>query len=459
MGAWNITARDGNDQDPAHFSPSHELTATDDYYTRYKQYLTDGGLLAVRAAGVNVGQVWDDHEIANDMWGDGAENHDDEEDGISWAARKANGLEAWLDYMPVRGTTVGYRASHFGAAEVVSMNTRWGSENIDIGEPQYEEALWSLHDPALWKGEDGEYSSPWTDPARAGGVAVARAQMLAILESRQAFSEEQLQWILNKIGGSSAANVILLSGTQALSNMWNYGDITLAGTSFEPLLKMVATGTPDFRSVLYGTAGKGTTDILFAILYGLYRGSDTLAQAQGQLQQLISACDARPNGGKCTILSGDVHNGYITQHSERVAELTSPSVSAIGLVQNFVTSLPNGFADIPGAIASSTGFDMLNMLQSREAGDLASALANSQALGGALYSGDPATIGSTWGEIAAAAPYPKVVAQDVAHNGFGVTHCTAAGCSYTIRGLPIGCLSTPTPIEAIGCVFNDVHTV
>ena len=48
----------------------------------------------------------------------------EEEDGISWAARKANGLVAWLDYMPVRGTTVGWLAAHGLASSACTSSSR-----------------------------------------------------------------------------------------------------------------------------------------------------------------------------------------------------------------------------------------------------------------------------------------------------------------------------------------------
>jgi hypothetical protein len=55
------------------------------------------------------------------------------------------------------------------------------------------------------------------------------------------------------------------------------------------------------------------------MLYGLYRSEDTTAHAQAQLQQITAACDLRPRG--CIILSGDVHNGYVSHRGLPAARL------------------------------------------------------------------------------------------------------------------------------------------
>ena len=40
--------------------------------------------------------MWDDHEIANDPWMHGAQNHDPETDG-DWEVRKRAAVQAYLD--------------------------------------------------------------------------------------------------------------------------------------------------------------------------------------------------------------------------------------------------------------------------------------------------------------------------------------------------------------------------
>ncbi len=49
--------------------------------------------------------VWDDHEIANDAWRGGAENHQDDEG--RWQDRRDAAIRAWFEWMPVRGVPNG----------------------------------------------------------------------------------------------------------------------------------------------------------------------------------------------------------------------------------------------------------------------------------------------------------------------------------------------------------------
>ncbi len=45
--------------------------------------------------------VWDDHEVANDSWSGGAENHQPETEG-AFAVRKSAALQAYYEWMPIR---------------------------------------------------------------------------------------------------------------------------------------------------------------------------------------------------------------------------------------------------------------------------------------------------------------------------------------------------------------------
>jgi alkaline phosphatase D len=54
--------------------PPTEIIALDDYRRRYALYRTDQDLQAVHQQHTFV-CVWDDHEVANNSWRDGAENH------------------------------------------------------------------------------------------------------------------------------------------------------------------------------------------------------------------------------------------------------------------------------------------------------------------------------------------------------------------------------------------------
>jgi len=84
--------------------PAGEILTLADYRTRYAQYRSDPDLRALHAKSAFI-CVWDDHEIANDTWKDGAENHNPATEG-SFAARKQAAIQAYVEWMPIRPVIV-----------------------------------------------------------------------------------------------------------------------------------------------------------------------------------------------------------------------------------------------------------------------------------------------------------------------------------------------------------------
>ncbi|MFQ5562631.1 MAG: alkaline phosphatase D family protein [Parvularculaceae bacterium] len=80
--------------------PAHELLTLDDYRRRHAQYKADPSTQAVHAAHPFI-PVWDDHEISNNSWKSGADNHDPLTEG-DWEGRRRAGLQAYYEWMPVR---------------------------------------------------------------------------------------------------------------------------------------------------------------------------------------------------------------------------------------------------------------------------------------------------------------------------------------------------------------------
>ena len=79
--------------------PATETITLDDYRRRYQQYHTDTDLQLARAAKPFI-CIWDDHEIANDAWVNGAQNHDESE-GL-YTARRDAAVQAYHEWMPIR---------------------------------------------------------------------------------------------------------------------------------------------------------------------------------------------------------------------------------------------------------------------------------------------------------------------------------------------------------------------
>ncbi len=101
--------------------PAHETLSLTDYRVRHGLYKTDPQLQRLHAS-VPWVITWDDHEIANDTWSDGAENHDPATEG-SFADRKAAARQAYAEWMPVRLTDDGriYRRLRYGRLAELSM--------------------------------------------------------------------------------------------------------------------------------------------------------------------------------------------------------------------------------------------------------------------------------------------------------------------------------------------------
>lgn len=119
--------------------PAGELLTLADYRTRHAQYRGDVDLQALHAAAPMIA-VWDDHEIANDAWLDGAENHSAPAEG-AWSDRKAAALQAWHEWLPVRTgvdrATI-YRSFDFGNLMSLHMlDTRLAGRALQLDYASY----------------------------------------------------------------------------------------------------------------------------------------------------------------------------------------------------------------------------------------------------------------------------------------------------------------------------------
>ncbi|WP_300639123.1 alkaline phosphatase [Nocardioides sp.] len=106
--------------------PDREIVTLADYRQRHGQYKTDPDLQAAHASAPWI-VTWDDHEVTNDSWAEGAENHDATEG--DYAKRRARAHRAYDEWMPCRmdgtarlddGTRL-YRRLRFGTLAELSM--------------------------------------------------------------------------------------------------------------------------------------------------------------------------------------------------------------------------------------------------------------------------------------------------------------------------------------------------
>jgi alkaline phosphatase D len=80
-------------------TPDVECLRVQDYRLRHAQYKTETELQAAHAIAPWI-TVWDDHEVANDSFSMGAENHQPSEG--EWADRRRAALQAYYEWMPIR---------------------------------------------------------------------------------------------------------------------------------------------------------------------------------------------------------------------------------------------------------------------------------------------------------------------------------------------------------------------
>lgn len=81
-------------------SPASEILTLEDYRQRHAQYKADPDLQALHAAAPFI-CTWDDHEVTNDAYEDGAENHQPDTEG-DYLERRNRAYRAYFEWMPIR---------------------------------------------------------------------------------------------------------------------------------------------------------------------------------------------------------------------------------------------------------------------------------------------------------------------------------------------------------------------
>ncbi|WP_309059086.1 alkaline phosphatase D family protein [Streptomyces sp.] len=122
-------------------APAHEIVTLADYRVRHAAYKTDPDLQALHHKAPVIA-IWDDHEIANDAWSGGAENHTEGAEG-TWAARRAAAKQAYFEWMPVRPALAGttYRRLRFGKlADLSLLDLRsFRSQQVSLGDGEVDD--------------------------------------------------------------------------------------------------------------------------------------------------------------------------------------------------------------------------------------------------------------------------------------------------------------------------------
>lgn len=109
--------------------PDKEIVTLADYRLRHATYKSDLDLQEAHRQHPFI-TVWDDHEVTNNPWAGGAENHNPDEGEGDWLTRRAAAVRAYFEWMPIRDPGMTrqlqiYRAFPFGdLLDLVMLDTR-----------------------------------------------------------------------------------------------------------------------------------------------------------------------------------------------------------------------------------------------------------------------------------------------------------------------------------------------
>lgn len=298
--------------------PATEILSLSDYRARHAQYKTDPDLQALHAAAPMIA-VWDDHEVANDAYTDGAENHQPSEG--SFAARKAAALQAYHEWMPTRvgaAPDVIYRSFDFGSLLSLHMlDTRLVGRALQLDYANY---------------------------LKANGLDAA-AFAADMAKPRELLGSAQTTWLQQRLAASQATWQVL--GQQVLMGRMNIPAPILleglnpgSGVSVSAYAAMVAkaqtapaTLTPVEQAVLAQPA----------IPYNL-DAWDGYAVARETVLATVRSLDKN-----LVVLSGDTHNAWANDLQDLAGrqvgvEFATPGVTSPGFETYFPNENPTAFA-------------------------------------------------------------------------------------------------------------------
>ena len=144
--------------------PPKEILELEDYRTRYALYRTDPDLQLIHQKHPFIA-IWDDHEITNNAYISGAQNHQDDEG--SYDVRKGIATQAYYEWLPIRENASKeiYRNFSFGnKADLIMLDERLAgrtkqADSIDQVDETY--SMLGAQQLAWFKGKLSEGGDSW----------------------------------------------------------------------------------------------------------------------------------------------------------------------------------------------------------------------------------------------------------------------------------------------------------
>ncbi|ENW93399.1 alkaline phosphatase D family protein [Acinetobacter sp. NIPH 298] len=297
---------------------SQEIIKLDDYRKRYALYRSDKDLQALHQRHPFI-VIWDDHELANDTWKEGAENHQENEG--SFLERKLAALQAYFEWMPIRPVSETdhlniYRQFDFGnLVQLTMLDTR-----------------------ILARDKQLDYA----DYLTASGLDIQKFQQDLTNPARTLMGYTQRDWLLGKLQQSTATWNVL--GQQILMTkmlipaelLLSLAEITSGNPSTDTLNQMTTQITELVTLKMRLKQGDPSLTeqekarVLTVAPYNLDAWDGYFAEREilyGTLAQLKK---------KVVVLAGDTHNAWSSNlYSKDGAfvgvELATSSVSSPGM--------------------------------------------------------------------------------------------------------------------------------
>lgn len=126
------------------YDPPHEIVSLEDYRRRHAWYKHDDDLQAAHQQHPFI-CIWDDHEVADNTWSGGANNHNPEKGEGDFFERRDAAFQAYSEWMPIRDQPDGriWRSLKFGdLVDLVLLDTRmWGRTDPAITDPAERDLL------------------------------------------------------------------------------------------------------------------------------------------------------------------------------------------------------------------------------------------------------------------------------------------------------------------------------
>lgn len=258
-------------------APETEIVSLADYRARHAQYKSDPDLQAAHGVAPWF-CTWDDHESANNSYRTGAENHQPETEG-GWTERKAQAVQAYLEWMPVRDPVPGR------PREAI-----W--RKFDIGDLA---TLFLLESRLVGRGEDLTFDEMFMAPDAERPAIAERLKAKINDPQRSMLGVEQEAWLADALKQSTAAG----RKWQVLGNQ----------------VTMAKVRMPDLQSGLsadkYAKVSQGSKRYYSTARYGFEWNLDAWSGFPQARERLYAA--ARAANALLVTLTGDTHTAWANQ--------------------------------------------------------------------------------------------------------------------------------------------------